>query len=337
MGRAVLVEAPGRHRVIDAATPRPGAGEALVRVVAAGICGSDREVYAGTRPAPFVKYPIVPGHEWSGRVESVGPDVPADLAGSPVVGEGFRACLTCERCRTGDTNLCAAGYEETGFTCPGAFADHLLLPARLLHVLSQDADLSAAALIEPAACVAAAVAKALIEPGARVAVVGAGTLGMLAIQLIAAYSPAELLAVDARAERAELAVRSGASRLIGPGEIADVEGRYDVVLEAAGVAHSPEAAVRLARRGGRIVLTGIPRADEPAVLPVGFVVGQQLTVATVFGAPSSAWVAAVRAFNAGILDPAPLVTHEFSIEEYGKAIELMAGGDPGVGKILLRP
>ena len=337
MGRAVLVEAPEHHRIVDQEPGTPGPGDALVRVVAAGICGSDRELHAGTRPAPFVRYPIVPGHEWSGVVESVGEDVPHNLVGTAAVGEGFRACLTCARCRSGDTNLCAAGYEETGFTCSGAFADYLVLPARLLHVLNPGADLRAAALIEPAACAAAAVAKARIEPGERVAVVGAGTLGMLAIQLLAAYSPMELLAVDARPERAELALASGASRMVSPDALAEMEGRYDVVVEAAGVGPSAEAAARLTRRGGRVVLTGIPGDDDPAALPVGLVVGRQLTVATVFGAPSSAWVVAVRAFNARILDPAPLITHEFPIEDYGRAIELMAGGQSGVGKILLRP
>ncbi|MDT7571498.1 MAG: hypothetical protein QOE05_1672, partial [Actinomycetota bacterium] len=153
---AVRIEAPGSLALVDQPVDAPGAGEALVRVAFAGICGSDRELLEGGRPAPFVRYPVVPGHEWSGTVEVVGDGVDAGLVGRRVVGEGFRNCQACDACRQGRTTLCEAPYEETGFTLPGAWNDFLALPARLLHVLPDDADLRAAALLEPAACVAEA-------------------------------------------------------------------------------------------------------------------------------------------------------------------------------------
>jgi threonine dehydrogenase-like Zn-dependent dehydrogenase len=337
----VVVEAPGRHRIAEYEPARPGVGEARVRVVAAGMCGSDRELYAGTRPAAFVRYPVVPGHEWSGVVDAVGDGVARDLLGAAVVGEGIRACLVCPSCRAGATNLCEGGYDETGFTLPGAFADHLVLPARLLHTLAPGTDVRAAALLEPAACVAAAVAQADLAPGRRAAVVGAGTLGMLALQLLAARSPAELLAVDPRPEREDLARRMGATAFRTPDQLeAGTHGALrdlDVVVEAAGSAGSARMAVGLARRGGRVVLTGIPGSDMAATLPVDLLVTRQLTVSSVFGAPSSAWTAAVQAFDAGVLDPAPLVTHELPLEGYGDAIALLAEGNPDVGKILLHP
>ncbi|MER5828703.1 alcohol dehydrogenase catalytic domain-containing protein, partial [Streptomyces mirabilis] len=140
MSTAVVVEAPGEHRLIDHEPVRPGAGEALVRVHAVGICGSDREVYQGNRPDGYVRYPLTPGHEWSGTVEAVGAGVPESIVGRKVVGEGFRNCQVCDRCHAGETTLCTAGYEETGFTQPGAMATTLTLPARLLHVLPDDAD-----------------------------------------------------------------------------------------------------------------------------------------------------------------------------------------------------
>ena len=101
----------------------------LVRVHAAGICGSDRELYQGNRPEGYVRYPLTPGHEWSGTVAEVGPGVPDSLVGRKVVGEGFRNCQVCDRCHEGETTLCSAGYEETGFTLPGAMATTLTLPA----------------------------------------------------------------------------------------------------------------------------------------------------------------------------------------------------------------
>ncbi|CAL9413599.1 2-deoxy-scyllo-inosamine dehydrogenase [Streptomyces sp. enrichment culture] len=335
-GRAVLVERPGGHRLVEAPRAEPGPGEARVAVYAAGVCASDREVYAGTRAEGYVRYPVVPGHEWSGTVEAVGPGTDPALVGRKVVGEGFRACLVCDRCREGATSLCTGGYDETGFTRPGAFADFLVLPARLLHVLDDRADLRSAALLEPAAVVAAAVLAGGPRSGERIAVVGAGTLGLLAVQLLAAVSPAELLVVDPRTGRAEQALPMGATGVCAPAEAGGLHGRYDLVVETAGAPTTAHDSCLLARRGGRVVLTGLPGPGARGIDPVHLSVSQ-LTVRSVFGAPPAAWAHAVRAFDAGLLAPAPLITHELPLEDFAAAVALVGGGDPGVGKVLLRP
>ncbi|MGW3205269.1 zinc-dependent alcohol dehydrogenase [Streptomyces sp. NPDC001135] len=333
-GSQVVVEAPGAHRVEDHTPRDPGPGEVLVAVHAVGICGSDREVYQGNRPEGYVRYPLTPGHEWSGTVSAVGPGVPASLVGRKVVGEGFRNCQVCDRCHAGETTLCTAGYEETGFTQPGAMAGTLTLPARLLHVLPDHADLTAAALLEPAACVAAAALKAHARPGERVAVVGTGTLGMFAVQFLKAVSPAELLVVGTRDDRETLSRRFGATGFrLKDQELPD---DFDVVIETAGSASAARTAASLLRRGGRLVLTGIPAPGADGLDPTDLVV-RQLEVHTVFGAPPDAWAHAVRVFGAGLLDPLPLVTHELPLNEFPRAIELVGAGDPKVGKVLLRP
>jgi threonine dehydrogenase-like Zn-dependent dehydrogenase len=238
----------------------------------------------------------------------------------------------CGPCRNGAPNLCAAGYDETGFTRPGAFADHLVVPARLLHVLAPDADLRAAALLEPAAVIAAAVRHAALRPGETAAVVGAGTLGLLAVQLLSASSPSALAAVDPRAERGGPALSAGATVFYRPGEAA--EESYDVVLETAGAPGTARAAVALARRGGRVVVTGIP-GDPSDAVPTALLVTRALTVHTVFGAGPADWAYAVRAFDAGVLRPADLITHELPLADFEKALRLSAS--PGAGKVLLRP
>ncbi|MFF8030725.1 MULTISPECIES: zinc-binding dehydrogenase [unclassified Streptomyces] len=334
MSTAVVVEAPGEHRLVPHEPREPGPGEALIGVHAAGICGSDREVYQGNRPEGYVRYPLTPGHEWSGTVLRVGAGVPAPLVGRKVVGEGFRNCQVCDRCHAGETTLCSAGYEETGFTQPGAMAATLTLPARLLHVLPDDADLSAAALLEPAACVAAAALKANAVPGERVAVVGTGTLGMFAVQFLRANSPSELLVVGTRRDREALSRRYGATGFRTKDQ--DLPGGFDVVIETAGSADAARTSAALLRRGGRLVLTGIPAPGADGLDPTDLVV-RQLEVHTVFGAPPDAWAHTVRVFAAGLLDPAPLVTHELPLAEFPEAIELVGSGDPKVGKVLLRP
>ncbi|MGW7200462.1 zinc-dependent alcohol dehydrogenase [Streptomyces chryseus] len=334
--RSVVIEQPGEHRLRSGPPPEPGPGEARLRVAAAGICMSDREVYDGHRDAAYVRYPVVPGHEWSGTVDAVGAGVDAGLVGRGAVAEGFRNCGVCRRCRSGDTSLCAAGYDETGFTRPGAFADHVVVPARLLHPLADDADLRAAALLEPAAVVAAAVRAGRAEAGERVAVVGAGTLGLLAVQLLAAGSPGELAVVDPRAERGLRALEFGASEALAPREAAELAGRYDLVVETAGAPSTAASSCLLARRGGRVVLTGMFTPGATGIDPVHLSLSQ-LTVRSVFGAPSSAWSFAVRAFGAGLIDPGPLITHEFPLEGFADAVALVGGGDPKTGKVLLRP
>ncbi|WP_051852560.1 zinc-dependent alcohol dehydrogenase [Streptomyces aureocirculatus] len=335
--RSLVVERPGTHRLVHRDVPAPGPGEVLVRVAAAGICGSDREVYDGHRDAAYVRYPVVPGHEWSGIVEAVGGGADPDLLGRRTVAEGFRACQVCERCRCGETSLCTGGYAETGFTEPGAFADHLVVPARLLHLLPADADLRAAALLEPAAVVAAAVRVGRPRAGERVAVVGAGTLGLLAVQLLAASSPAELVVIDPRAARGEQGLVFGGSAYCSPEEAdGGLRNRFDLVVETAGAPSTAASSCLLACRGGRVVLTGMFAPGATGIDPVHLSLSQ-LELRSVFGAPSSAWTDAVRAFRLGLLDPAPLITHEFPLERFAEAVALVGGGDPGAGKVLLRP
>jgi threonine dehydrogenase-like Zn-dependent dehydrogenase len=230
--------------------------------------------------------------------------------------------------------LCTAGYEETGFTQPGAMASTLTLPARLLHVLSDDADLTAAALLEPAACIAAAALKANARPGERVAVVGTGTLGMFAVQFLRAGSPAELLVVGTRPDRAALSKEFGATGFRTRDQ--QLPDDFDVVIETAGSASAARTAASLLRRGGRLVLTGIPAPGAEGLDPTDLVV-RQLEVHTVFGAPPEAWAHTVRVFGAGLLDPSPLVTHELPLAAFPEAIELVGSGDPKVGKVLLKP
>ncbi|MFD4377136.1 zinc-binding dehydrogenase [Streptomyces sp. NPDC059202] len=334
--RAVLVERPGVHRLVERPRPEPGPGEVLVRVAAAGICLSDRELYEGRRAPGYVRYPVVPGHEWSGTVEAVGAGVDPALLGRPCVAEGFRCCGTCERCRYGETSLCTAGYAETGFTEPGAFADRLVVPARLLHLLPEGADLRAAALLEPAAVVAAAVRAGRPRPGDRIAVVGAGTLGLLAVQWLAASSPADLAVVDPRAARAERARAFGATRVLAPEDAAGAHGEFDLVVETAGAPTTAASSCLLARRGGRVVLTGMFAEGATGIDPVHLSVSQ-LELRSVFGASSAAWADAVRAFATGLLNPAPLITHEFPLDHFAEALTLVGSGDPTVGKVLLRP
>jgi threonine dehydrogenase-like Zn-dependent dehydrogenase len=111
---------------------------------------------------------------------------------------------------------------------------------------------------------------------------------------------------------------------------------FDLVVETAGAPGTAHDACLLARRGGRVVLTGMFEPGAQGIDPAHLSVSQ-LTVRSVFGAPSAAWSYAVRAFAGGVLRPAPIITHELPLTGFGEAIALVGSGDPGVGKVLLRP
>ena len=336
--RVLRVEAPGRVGVVELDLPEPGQAEVLVRVAAAGICGSDLEVLEGRRPAAYVRYPVVPGHEWAGTIAALGPGVRGLGTGDKVVAEGFRNCGLCDRCREGETNLCTADYAETGFTHPGAFAGYLVVPARLIHRLPETASLDEAALLEPLACVANGILAAPPRPGQAVAVVGAGTLGLLAVATLRAYSPRELTLVGTRADRLAVGTRLGATRILNirDSAIGELAGSADLVFEAAGRAEAVRLALGLARRGGSVVLEGIaghaPIELEPDVFAL-----QHLRIQGIFGASSRAWQHAVSLFATRSLPLSMLITHRFPLAQYAQAFAALRDRSAGAIKVLLVP
>ncbi|HEX4214455.1 MAG TPA: alcohol dehydrogenase catalytic domain-containing protein [Candidatus Dormibacteraeota bacterium] len=337
--RAVRVERPGEIGMIRMERPRPATGELLVQVGSVGICGSDLEILEGRRPAPYVRYPIVPGHEWAGTVVETGPGVQGIAAGEGIVAEGFRACGVCDRCKEGLTNLCAADYAETGFTHQGAFAEYVAVPARLAHRLPVGADLGAAAVLEPAACVAQGLLEAGTRPGMRAAVVGSGTLGLLAVSLLRLSSPSELVLFGTRPARLQLGLSLGASDTVGIAEVrrlASAQDRFDLVFEAATRPEGAVIALRLARRGGTVVLEGISGVERPAVIADTFAL-KHLRVQGVFGASGRAWRWIVELFASGAFDPAPLITHRFALDDYEGAFGALRDRSSGALKVQLTP
>ena len=177
--KAIVIDAPEQIRLIEVAIPIPRPDEVLVRSRAVGICGSDVELYKGSRPQGFYRYPLIPGHEWSGEVVELGERVRGLSAGERVVVEGFLSCGTCRNCRSGLNNLCQAGYDEIGFTRPGGLAEYVAVPARQVHILPPDASFQEAALLEPAAVVAQGFLQVKPRAAETIVVIGDGTIGLL--------------------------------------------------------------------------------------------------------------------------------------------------------------
>lgn len=337
--RAFRVSVPGRHAVLEVPRPRPAPGEVLVAPEAVGICGSDLDLVSGRRPAGFVAYPVIPGHEWSGRVVALGTGVHGLELGAPVVAEGVRCCAQCERCKEGRANLCAGPYAETGFTHPGALAEALTVPAALIHPLPTDRPLAPAALLEPAACVANALLEAGAPPPAcRLAVVGDGPLGLIAASLLRAQEPRETVVFGLRPDRRGPALGCGASEFArgATGLEDDWRARFDLVVEASGSAAGALTALRVARRGGTVLLLGICGTGRAALDPDLISLGQ-LRVQGGFSASPAAWDWAVARYVSGDFDPSGLITHRFPLERTADALDLVARRTSGALKIVVLP
>src|SRR6266581_2489273 len=331
--KAIVIESPGQVRLAEVALPTPGPGEVLIRSRAVGICGSDVELYQGIRPEGFYRYPLVPGHEWSGEVAAIGERVRGLSVGDRVVAEGFLSCGTCRNCRTGLTNLCEAGYDEIGFTRTGGLAEYVAIPARLVHTLPRTCSLEEAALLEPTAVVVHAFLRAQPQVGSTVVVVGDGNIGLLAIQVARLFSPAVIVLVGSRNERLEMARHLGATHTINIRQndpeplIQSLTGGHgaDFVFEGGTRPEGVETSIRLARRGGTVVLEGIAGSGARLSLESDIFVLKHLTVLGIFGANSAAWTYAVQIFHSGLLNLAPLITHRFALTDYQAALDTVVG------------
>jgi L-iditol 2-dehydrogenase len=135
--RALVIDSPGSIGLRGVDELVPGPGEVIARPVHVGVCGTDLELLAGIVDPAYVRYPLVPGHEWSGVIEAVGPGVTGLEPGQRVIAEGIIPDRVCAQCAAGRTNLCEV-YDELGFTRAGAAADQILVPAQVVHVLGEE-------------------------------------------------------------------------------------------------------------------------------------------------------------------------------------------------------
>jgi L-iditol 2-dehydrogenase len=328
---AVVVERPNEVAYREVEAPVPREDEVLVRSHKAGLCRTDLAIVSGQLDPRFVRFPLVPGHEWSGVVAEVGPGVDDIAPGDRVVCEGVVPCNRCSRCRHGQTNLCEH-YDQVGFTRGGGFGELVLVPRHIVHRLPETVALEEAVLIEPASCVLRALRRGDPAPGASIGVIGIGTLGSLALLLARLYGPAAVVAYGVRPEELELAARLGAEPVEAT---AAEEGVHDLVVECAGVPAAIELATRLVRPGGCAVLLGICGGDQPVELPADRFVFGDMTVIGSLSYDRAAWSDVLALLGRGLVDLGPLVTHRFPVERFADAFELLEHPRGVVGKIVL--
>jgi 2-desacetyl-2-hydroxyethyl bacteriochlorophyllide A dehydrogenase len=315
--------------------PVVGPDDVLVRSREAGLCRTDIEVMTGQFTDPrWVRFPVIPGHEWSGTVVGVGSDVTSVRAGDRVVSEGMITCGRCAPCRRGETQWCDR-IEALGFTRPGGYAELVAVPERVVHRLPDHVSFDAGVLVEPASVVLHGVDKARPQPGESAAVIGVGTLGSLAIALLALHSPSRIVAYGVREEELELARTLGATEVVLSGEREPARAEMDLVVETAGVPEAVELATQLCRPGGRAVLLGIAGEGRTLTLPSDLLVGKDMSLIGSIAYPAATWSRVVGLLADGVLELDRIVTHRFPIGDFEDAIALMDDRRGIVAKIVL--
>ena len=325
--KAAILHGPRDLRVESSTRPEVRGDEVLVRVTVAGLCGTDYRIWSGDRP---VAYPRVMGHEFVGRVETIGAGVTRVAPGGHVAVEPNYSCGTCPLCWEGNKNLCLA-RTAVGIDVDGCFAELVRVPARCCWPAPAGVADEDLVLTEPLAVAVRAVGRADVRSGETVAVVGAGTLGLLAVQVARGHG-ARILVVSRTARRFALARDLGAeaTHTVEDGPL-DARARafsgregVDCVIETAGTAGAVNHALALVRPGGRIILTGLPHESTP--VEFFSVVRREITIlgSMIY---QDEFSEAMRLVADGTVKTRPLVSHRFPLDAIGDAFVTHAQPD----------
>lgn len=262
--RAIVIQSPWNAAAVEREIPRPKEGEALLKMICGGICGSDLASYRGM--SAYVSYPRTIGHEFAAEVVEVGDNVYGIKPGMIVTGNPYFNCGTCYSCRRGMVNCCVRN-ETMGVQREGAFSDYLTMPVSRLYD-GQGIDPKELALIEPFCISCHGVSRASVKPGDKVLVFGAGAIGILAGVAAKSFG-ARVYITDIAGEKVEAAVRDfhldggfvneSRERLDAfVQEITDGDG-FDVTVEAVGAPSTFLGCVQAAASRGRAVVIGVAK------------------------------------------------------------------------------
>jgi len=353
--QALLLTEYRKLTLTDAPRPKIGAREALIRVAACGICGSDVHGYDGSsgRRVP----PIIMGHEAAGTIAEVGAEVDRFRVGDRVTFDSTISCGACDPCRRGAVNLCE-NRRVLGVSCPdyrqhGAFAEFVAVPAHILYRLPPNMPFEHAAMIEPVSVAVHAVDRLAIRQGESAVVVGSGMIGLLVIQALRIAGCSTIIAIDIEAGRLELAKQVGATETInastpplppgegrGEGAVAAIVAKFtnnngaDVAVEVVGNASALHTAIHSVRRGGRIGLVGNLAPEVP--FPLQAVVTRELTL---YGNCASAgeYARAIELVAGGEIDVRPLITAVAPLAAGAQWFDRLYAREPGLMKVILQP
>ncbi|HEU0206531.1 MAG TPA: alcohol dehydrogenase catalytic domain-containing protein [Pseudolysinimonas sp.] len=311
--KAFVITGPGEAAVQDVAPPAAAAGEVVVNVARAGVCGTDVEFFTGEMQYlhdGFADYPMRIGHEWMGTVSAVGDGVDHRWLGRRVTGDTMLGCGACRRCLAGNQHVCEF-RSEIGIrnARPGALAEQLAVPASALRELPDSVDDALGALVEPGGNALRAVRGAALTPGDRALVLGPGTIGLLAA-MFARAAGAEVHLLGRSRSEIDFAKTLGFESSWDADELPSLA--WDAVIDASNASGLPARALELVEPAGRLVYIGL--AGSPSLIDTRTLVLKDVTAVGVLSA-SPGLTATVEAYARGEIDPRPLIAATVSLDE----------------------
>ncbi|NTW39479.1 MAG: alcohol dehydrogenase catalytic domain-containing protein [Cellulomonadaceae bacterium] len=352
----VVFPRAGKIEVRELAAPHAGPDQLVIRVTRVGICATDLHLLDGHIGDPF---PLVPGHEFIGRVEEIGPDDTRGLhVGDAVAVEMLVPCRRCERCREGRYNLCRADLDsggpgrQLGVNIPrtssawaGGYSTHVVVPPEaIVHRLPHGLDPDLAVLVEPLAVACHAITRGRVGLGDRVVVLGPGPVGLLCVAAARAAGASAVIVVGGRDERRAIASSFGSTgQVVATGDaLGDrlrelLPGGADVVIEAAGSVQAQRDALTLVRRGGRVVLAGACGSGPLLQIPSDdLLLTREVDVLPSF-LSSGGFEPALDLLASGRFPFASLVTHVYRLAEVETAFAAVRAREQGLIKAVLVP
>jgi D-arabinitol dehydrogenase (NADP+) len=337
--RAVVYDRPNLFEVREVPVPEPGPGEVLLKVLVAGVCGTDLHLHVGEFGPT---YPLIPGHEFVGEVVVVGPGAAETLLGHRVVVDNTASCGRCVECRRARPAYCEHLVAQ-GVNAPGGFAEYVVTDGNRCFVVD-DLDPEVAVLTEPTACVVHGLDMLALAPGADVLLFGAGPTGLILTSLLGRSGAGRLTVAAPTAAKLELARARGADEIVqlDRSRPDQAEGRlralapagFDVVIDATGAPSVLGPTLSLTRTGGTVFVYGMtPEATQWPVAPYD-IFRRELTIKGSF-AQQFSFDRALSALRTGRVDPDGLISRRFGLDEYAEALAAVA--DSGVVKAVLVP
>ena len=330
--KAALIEQPNRATVISTPEPVPGADDVLIKVRAAGICGTDLHIFKGEYEAI---YPLIPGHEFSGEVVAVGANVRNFKVGDRVTADPNIPCNRCSSCQRNEPNQCK-NLQAIGVTRSGGFAEYVIVPEGNVFSIG-DMTYSAAALIEPLACVVWGIKRIAVQPGDSALVFGAGPMGILVAQSLKQAGAARVVVTDVVPWRLELAEQLGATQTV----VADAKQAatlkalepdgYDIVVDATGIPAVLEGTFPYAKARGKIWVFGVTPVGTFVKFPAYEVFRRDLQIIGSF-AVNRTFPQAITLIQSGAIQVEPLISHQLPLGDFVRGMEL-AEKDPKRVKI----
>jgi L-iditol 2-dehydrogenase len=332
----------GDLRIEEMPKPEPGEGEVLLRVRAVGICGSDLHYFKEASTGDVaVEEPLILGHEFAAEIAELGPGVEGLQVGQCVAVDPARPCGECEFCLEGNSNLCPNVVFAGSPGVDGAMREYMVYPAEFLYPLPDDLTCADGAVLEPLGVGIHAVDLGKQKVPSTVAVLGCGPVGLLTLQVAKAAGATRLFATEILDYRLQAAKGCGATDLIDAKEqdvvsviMEATDGRgVDVVYECAGAQETPEEAIQIAKRGGTVVLVGIPSEDvttftASAARRKGLTIKMSRRMKEVYHR-------SIALVEAGLAETRSVVSHHMPLEKADEAMRMLQAYEDGAIKIIL--